>query len=253
MFQKACVPQHLQLLANLVLDMAIVRMEGFKLTTAGINVLVGKFRFAEAADDIQNIQRPAARFGGNRLKALCFLELFPNLGGGCYHLGFDQFNSRIHRDAVQRNIAADPAGAAGGGGQCVAADDGGRRKGKARDQQQMPDSPRQQFILEEKEIGRFIAADGAEHGFIRAVINAAADRALLAFELIPISAVRTLEITRLRIVRQPLQAGGRAIRAVKIVFAPKLRDHPRPLRTAGISGGEIGGHGEVHRGNSINE
>lgn len=88
--------------------------------------------------------------------------------------------------------------------------------------------------MEEIEIGRFIIANGLHHGAVRAIRDGVSDAGFLAFELEPEFAVGTGKITRPRVVLQPAQRGRRAVWAVKILLRPKLRDHPRPLRTARV-------------------
>ena len=68
--QQAGIPQHLQLLADFVADVAIVRMQLFQLAGVRVNILVLEFRFAESPHDVQHVQRPAG-FGFGK-----FLEAF---------------------------------------------------------------------------------------------------------------------------------------------------------------------------------
>lgn len=58
--QQTKVAQYLKLLANLIFDVPIIRMKLFQFTLEGVGVGGGEVRFAEAADGVQHVQRPAA-------------------------------------------------------------------------------------------------------------------------------------------------------------------------------------------------
>lgn len=71
-----------------------------------------------------------------------------------------------------------------------------------------------------------------------AVGDGITDACLLAFELIPESAGRTFVIAGRMARLQPGQFGRRTIGTEKILLTSSLRNDPRPLRAAGICGGE---------------
>lgn len=64
MNKESGVGEALKLLADFFADVTVVGMELLQLTFVKVDVLVGEFRFAQTADDVQDIQGPAAFFDG---------------------------------------------------------------------------------------------------------------------------------------------------------------------------------------------
>lgn len=80
--------------------------------------------------------------------------------------GGDDFNAGVGRDAVEGEVAADPAGATGIGGEGFAADDGRGRKRKMRDEEQIADNPAAALarIGEKGHVGKIVANGEVRRG-----------------------------------------------------------------------------------------
>lgn len=111
------VPQHLQLLPDFVFDMPVARMQFLQFPRKRVNVLVAEFGFAQAPDQVQDVQRPAAFGHGQFLQRFDLLEPGADFDDGRDGTVANEVNPGVNGNAVEGKIAADPTGAAGGGRQ----------------------------------------------------------------------------------------------------------------------------------------
>lgn len=151
---------------------------------------------SQAPHNIQHVQRPAALFHRNLLQRFDLPEFCPHDFWRRYHHAFritvvprtdggHEGNARIHRNAIQGEIATHPTGPPRRGRQRRTLDNGRRRKGKVRDEQQIADCPGRRVIVQEIKAGQLVVADGVHHRAIRAIRDGSADARLLAFQLKP--------------------------------------------------------------------
>lgn len=115
MMQEAEIAEDLELLADFGSDVPVIGMELFQFTGEGINVFVFEFRFAEAVDDVQDVQRPTAFGDGQVFERLYSFKAGADFGGSQSDFVGDDGNTGVLRNTMEGDVAADPAGAAGGG------------------------------------------------------------------------------------------------------------------------------------------
>jgi len=196
--------------------------------------------------NVQHVQGPAAVFDGDIFERLDPPEFFPD-DRLRRHLGIgNDGNPRLNRNPSQIKITTHPARAPGRGRKWFPLDDGRWRKCKVRDEQEIADGPGGEVVVQDIEIGGTVFADGVHHRLVRAIGDGIGDTRLLAFELKPKFTTRTSVIVGLGAGFQPVQFWRGTIGTIKVIRTPSFRDIASLLRTAFVSGGQFGGHGEVH-------
>ena len=234
------------MLPDFIPDMPIVGVQLFQLAGEGVGVGGRELGFAEAADGVEHVQRPAALGDGNVFQRFDATELRADFLHRRDAAFGDDGDAGFDRDAAQGDISANPADTTCRDGKRVTFDDGRRRKGEARNEQQIFDAPRRQIVVHEIKVRRLVIPNRVHHRLIRAVGHAVAEARLLAFELIPELAIRTGEIAGLGVVAQAIQFRRRTIRAIKIMLAPGFCDDTGALRAAVVSRRQCTGHGNFH-------
>jgi len=216
----------LQLLPDFVADMPVFGMQLLEMGFQCVQVLVAELFFVQRTDCGEDFEEPPALLDADffqRFDPMEFLAHFlrwhDNCSSRCQSAltfrmsrltsaataGADDFNPRLGGDAMQRNVAANPPGAARGGGQRRTLDDGRRRKGEAGNQQQIFDGPGGEVVMEKIKIWGLVIVDGVHHGRVRAVGYRVSDARFLPLQLKPEFAVGAGKITRPRVVAQPAQ------------------------------------------------
>ena len=114
MGEEAGVAKDLELLADFVFDVAVVGMKFFQFAGEGVGVGGGEFLFVEAADGVEDVQCPAALLRFDFRQWFDLAELCPDIFCGGSHIVSDDGNSCVGGNAVERDVATNPTGAASG-------------------------------------------------------------------------------------------------------------------------------------------
>jgi len=80
MNQQPCVAENLELLADFGPDISIIWMKPLQFAGEGVGVGGRERRFAEAADGVEHVQRPAALGDGNFIQRFDATELRADFG-----------------------------------------------------------------------------------------------------------------------------------------------------------------------------
>ena len=100
--------------------------------------------------------------------------------------------------------------------------------------------------MHEIKVRCLVLSNCIHHGAVRTVCDGIANASLLAFKLVPETAIRAGIITSLGVVAQSSQLRGRAVRAVKIILAPGFGDDAGALGTALVGVTQFASHREIH-------
>ena len=98
----------LQLLPDFIADEIIIGVQFSKIVFKGVNILIGKFHFAQLADDVQDVEVTAAGFDRKVFKWFYFFELGTNFSHWHNLLFGNDRDSCIKRDSIQGEIASNP-------------------------------------------------------------------------------------------------------------------------------------------------
>jgi hypothetical protein len=162
-FEEAEIAEDLELLADFGLDVVIVGVEFFEGVFEGVDFGQLEFGFSEGADGVEDVEGPAAFFKfkiGEGFEAAVGTADFGGWSGAIF---FHNGNARVDGDAVEEDVAADPAGAAGGWRKGLASLDSGKCEREIRNEYQRAYSQRKRLILEQKQVRSLPVQDCRAH------------------------------------------------------------------------------------------
>lgn len=148
-----------------------------------VDILQREFGFVEGADEVEDVEGPAASLdleffeGTETAVGPANLSYWPDFSV------VDNGDTGVAGNFVEKDIAADPSGATGGWRKRRADFDGGKRESEVRNENDRSDGPSSQVIVQDVEIRRAVGEDGALHLRISRVENFRAESFGLALQL----------------------------------------------------------------------
>lgn len=239
--EEAEVPQDLELLADFRADVSIGRMESGKAGFERVGVGKREFAFSEGEKGSKDVEGPAPEFWrdfGKRAKALV---LRPDSIGRLRCAIQNDGDACVGGNAVEKDVATDPSGAACREGKGFASMNGRKWEGVARDEQQIARSPFVGIVVEGEEIGRAVSADGGKHGGVGGVHNAGGKRPRGTLQLEGRVAIRADVINCRRVGARPGEAVRGAAGAKEICFGPGFSGDTGALGGRLVAGEGVGG------------
>src|SRR5579864_146485 len=150
-------------------------MEGGEMGFEGVGVGEGESLFVKRADEVQNVERPAAHYGAKVCERTDLRILFSREFAVCRFTVGDQRNARIRRNLGQQDVAANPSGASCGGRERLSFFDGRNGKCKFGYEKNVSYAPTFNIVMESDEIWCFVFTDFSQHRRVCGVQNLAAE------------------------------------------------------------------------------
>ena len=233
------------MLANFVFDVEVVGVSLREFFFHGVHFAERERFLSELTDHLQGEQGPAALVCGLADEGEEALEAASHLGGGLFDAVLDDADFAVGGDAVEADVAADPAGAPGGWAEGWALFDAVGEEEAGVDGGEGADAP----VLgsfEEAEGGGFAGRDQAHHGPVCAIDEGVAGAAVEGFEFVAVVALGAEEVGGRGVAGGFAELGGVAGEAVGVLEEPGFGEDAGALGWACVGGGEGEIAVEVH-------
>lgn len=244
--EEAEVAEDLELLANFGADVGILGMESCEGIFESVHFRESESGFIEGTDGVEDIEGPAAFFEFQRCNRLKASVSAANFCRRYRPILFHERNSRVDGNSVEKDVAADPTGAAGRGGKWLPFLQ--RRFGESEvwDAEQIVNKHGVQAIGHEEEVGCVALEDSVTHFRVSTVKQSAAEWFGAAFQLEACVALWTAIIDGWGVAGQLGEAVRITTRAVEVLHAPGFATDAGALRGAFVIFQTLCGEVQVH-------
>jgi hypothetical protein len=228
--KEASIAEHLQLLANLLSNMLVHRVEAAQMRLERIHFLQSELLPSDPFHAAEHIQQPSSRRVALKAKEDCALPLIE-------HSLTVQNNSALNNedfagvgDLGEEYVAADPARTACSFCKRPSFLNNLLEEEVLRDDKKVVD-PGRDVVIEQHKIGVIMGCEPLQHSSISSVGNSRAEAYFLALELELLLARTAVELGNWTIVWKSKEARCPAIGAEDFPARPVLSQHPSGLRS----------------------
>jgi hypothetical protein len=158
----------LELLADFVAHVSVLRVEFSQTHITRVDVLKGEFLLAQGPDDLQDVESPPALLDLQFFEWAHSLVGAANTGRRAWNTVLDHRNARVLRNSRKKNVAPDPPSPAGRKCERLSAFKGRKSKGKSRNENDCAHGPCAKVVPQYEEIwGKVFEYPFFHHGIGR--------------------------------------------------------------------------------------